>query len=101
MKSVYLIWVVSSLITAQAIAQASEANMANEERKHFKKPRFSRLDLDGNSLVTLEEFQQKPIPHGDHEIVFAHIDANGNGEITEQEFDMHRPPERHRRNPEY
>lgn len=63
-------------------------------KQRFKRPRFADLDLNQDSLVTLEEFKQKDIPHGDHDRVFRHIDVDGNGEITRQEFESHRPPGR-------
>lgn len=84
------------------VVMTSGASQAQSEREQdcaqrckghgFKKPRFIDLDIDGDSFVTLSEFMEKPIPHGDHETVFGHIDADGNGEITQEEFDSHRPP---------
>lgn len=64
----------------------------SQGRKKFKKPRFTDLDLNGDTYITLAEFKEKPIPHGDHETVFGHIDADGNGEITQTEFESHKPP---------
>lgn len=43
--------------------------------------------------MTLEEFSQHEIPHGEHEEVFRMIDANGDGQVTEEEFLSHKPPE--------
>jgi Ca2+-binding EF-hand superfamily protein len=50
------------------------------------------LDLNGNGVVTIDEFRQHPIPHGEHDEVFRRIDANGDGAITQAEFANHRPP---------
>jgi len=55
-------------------------------------PPFSELDPNGDGKLTLEEFKQHKIPHGDHDEVFRMIDANGDGVITQAEFDSHRPP---------
>ena len=73
-------------------SQSDQPCTQDRQQKRFKKPRFADLDLDGDSFVTLSEFKEKPIPHGDHDTVFGHIDADGNGEITQSEFDSHRPP---------
>ena len=44
--------------------------------------------------MTLEEFKQHPIPHGDHETLFNIIDSDGDGVINEQELSSHKPPRR-------
>jgi hypothetical protein len=50
--------------------------------------------MDGNGLVTLTEFEQHDIPHGDHTTVFNDIDADGDGAISETELTSHKPPRR-------
>lgn len=57
-------------------------------------PSFSALDLDGDGLVTLAEFEQHEIPPPDHRRIFRHIDSDGDGSITESELMNHRPPRR-------
>lgn len=74
------------------LESSSDIKDARYRRPNFKRPQFGELDLDGDSFITLSEFKQKPIPHGDHDVVFGHIDADGNGEITLQEFESHKPP---------
>jgi len=55
-------------------------------------PPFSEFDLNGDGVMTLEEFSEHEIPHGEHAEVFSMIDANGDGQITEEEFTSHKPP---------
>lgn len=55
-------------------------------------PPFSEFDLNGDGVMTLEEFSEHEIPHGEHAEVFSMIDANGDGQITEEEFTSHEPP---------
>ena len=62
------------------------------QKQGFRKPRFIDLDLNGDTFITLAEFKESPIPHGEHETIFGHIDSDGNGEITPEEFKSHRPP---------
>lgn len=99
MKKQLLLVVLSASLLFGAGALHAQSNDAQpqdqrEKRHGFKKPRFTDLDLDGDSFITLAEFMEKPIPHGDHQTIFGHIDADGNGEITQDEFDSHRPPGR-------
>mgnify|MGYP000651316347 CR=1 FL=1 len=59
-------------------------------------PPFSQLDLNGDSSITLDEFSQHRLPHGDHETVFNRIDSDGDGIITETELTSHKPPRKPR-----
>jgi len=58
----------------------------------MQRPDFSVIDLNQDGQVTLDEFKQHRIPHGEHETVFHHIDANQDGRITRDEFENHKPP---------
>lgn len=85
----------SVLATDPESNNLQDARPSHEQGKpRFHKPRFADLDLNQDTFLTLEEFKQQEIPHDDHDKVFGHIDADGNGEITEQEFAAHRPPKR-------
>lgn len=64
--------------------------------KRHKRPDFTTLDLNTDSVITLEEFSQHEIPRGDHETIFNHIDADGDGSITTQEFEDHKPPRKNK-----
>lgn len=72
--------------------QLQEQIQQHPQNQGFKKPHFTDLDLNGDTFITLAEFKEKPIPRGDHETIFGHIDADENGEITPEEFESHRPP---------
>lgn len=67
----------------------------SDRKGHHKRPKFSKLDLNQDGSVTLDEFKQHQIPRGDHLTVFNHIDGNGDGAISEDEFFNHKPPRRH------
>ncbi len=60
-------------------------------------PQFSQVDLDADGALTLEEFQNENIPHGDHSELFVMIDADGDGVVTEAEWTDHKPPKKSRR----
>ena len=59
--------------------------------KTHEPPKFSKLDLNGDGLITLEEFKQHKIPYGEYEEVFADIDTNGDTAKSECEFASHQP----------
>jgi hypothetical protein len=66
----------------------------NQHQNRTGPPQFSQLDLDQSGAVSLEEFKQHEIPHGDHDTAFNHIDANGDGVLTENEVSSHKPAKR-------
>ena len=84
--------VLLSVMCGSVLAEPFQRTSGSEGRRG--PPPFSSLDLDGDSLVTLSEFEQHEIPHGDHSTVFSHIDADDDGAITETEFTNHKPPRR-------
>jgi hypothetical protein len=91
-KSLVQTAVLLSLMCESVFAEPMQGNSGSEGRRG--PPPFSSLDLNGDSSVTLSEFEQHKIPHGDHSEVFSHIDANDDGAITETEFTNHKPPRR-------
>lgn len=70
----------------------------NDRQNHQRKgpPPFESIDLDGDGMVTMSEFSEQKLPHGDHSTLFNHIDTNEDGVISETEFTNHKPPRRKR-----
>lgn len=66
-------------------------NMPKRER-----PAFSSLDLNSDGTVSYAEFEQTDVPNNEHSTIFGHIDADGDGVLTEEEFTNHKPPRRER-----
>ncbi len=91
-KSFLPIVVLFSVMYASVFAEPFKGRSGPEG--HRGPPPFSSLDMDGNGLVTLTEFEQHDIPHGDHTTVFNDIDADGDGAISETELTSHKPPRR-------
>jgi len=56
--------------------------------------------LNQDGAITLEEFKQKEVPHGDHEVIFKSIDTDGDGLISETELAEHKPPRRDGKRPD-
>jgi len=101
MKSTALkLLIVSSLVLASsgAMSLSNSVNDMDRESKGDRRgpPPFSKLDLDSDGLITLEEFKQHKLPHGEHENVFKHIDANEDSVISKQEMESHKPPRRNK-----
>jgi len=99
MKSTTLkLVIVSSIVlfSSSAMSLSSSFTGADKKTKGERRgpPPFSKLDLDGDELITLEEFKQHKLPHGEHDVVFKHIDANGDSVISKQEMESHKPPRR-------
>jgi hypothetical protein len=85
----YLIGISLSLF-AHAQARGSK------DKPEHKCPQSSSLDLDGDGSVRLEKFAQSDVPNDDYATIFGHIDADGDGVLTEAELTNHRPPHRDR-----
>ncbi|WDE13146.1 EF-hand domain-containing protein [Thalassomonas haliotis] len=86
-----------SLMLCSKLSYGTDGDYRQNDRNERRgPPQFSQLDLDGDNSVTLDEFSQQPIPHGDHETIFKHIDSDGDGIITELELTSHKPPRRPR-----
>jgi len=87
---------ISSINTASATPTSDqEVKKRGDNKQHSKRrgpPSFSKLDLDNNGSITLEEFSQHKIPMGEHSEVFAKIDSNEDGSITQEELENHKPP---------
>jgi len=49
-------------------------------------PNFAVLDTDNDAQISLEEFSQHKLPHGDPSKVFSRIDINQDGYISESEL---------------
>ncbi|GEN41144.1 hypothetical protein PNI02_06100 [Pseudoalteromonas nigrifaciens] len=55
------------------------------------------MDTNGDGVISYAEFSAKKPPHGeDAQTIFDEIDSDGNGEISEQEVNDHKPPRRKR-----
>lgn len=78
-----------SLSSAYAQPNDDESQQRGERRGP---PPFAKLDLDQDGIITFDEFEQHPIPRGEHAEVFSNIDTDSNGQITEQEWTNHKPP---------
>jgi Ca2+-binding EF-hand superfamily protein len=75
---------------------AHAQDRGSKDKPEHKRPQFSSLDLDQDGSVTFEEFAKSEVPSDDYATIFGHIDANGDGILTEQEFSNHKPPRRYR-----
>ncbi len=53
------------------------------------------LSIVFSANIAAKGSNNKP-PHGDAQTIFDEIDADGNGEISEQELSEHKPPRRER-----
>lgn len=67
-----------------------------KEMPKHKRPQFLSLDLDGDGYITYVEFEQSDVPNNDHASIFGHIDADGDGILTKQDFTSHKPLRRKR-----
>ncbi|WP_339673936.1 EF-hand domain-containing protein [Dasania marina] len=95
MKSLSVISVLFIAIVATTTACAQQQEQGDDQRQDRRgPPAFTVLDLDADGGVTLEEFKQQKIPHGDHATIFNAIDSNNDGVISEAELKDHKPPQR-------
>jgi hypothetical protein len=68
----------------------------SKDKPEHKSPQFSSLDLDGDDPVSFEEFTQSDVPNDDYATISGHIDADGDGLLTEAELTNQRPSSRDR-----
>jgi hypothetical protein len=68
----------------------------SKDKPEHKSPQFSSLDLDGDDPVSFEEFTQSDVPNDDYATISGHIDADGDGLLTEAELTVQRPSSRDR-----
>lgn len=94
-QSVVTFAILAALLTIAKASMAQPPSGANTMPSG--PPPFSYFDKDGDGVVTLEEFRRTTIPEGEHDAVFASIDANSDGVIKELELISHVPPEKSRR----
>lgn len=84
--------VIGMSLSVSALAQ----DRGKKEMPKHERPQFSALDLDSDGSVTYAEFEQSDVPNNDHATIFGHIDADGDGLISESEYTNHKPPRRQR-----
>jgi Ca2+-binding EF-hand superfamily protein len=84
------------IVTIWSLALSAHLVFGEENREPPQRPAFSDVDVNGDGIVTLEEFKEQKIRGGNHEEIFSHIDANQDQQITEDEFTNHKPPQRDR-----
>lgn len=91
--------VATSILTMTLFHAANAQATDSDQRKSDRRgpPPFEKLDLDGDNGISLEEFSQHRIPHGDHDTVFGFIDSNADGMISQEELRSHKPPRRNRK----
>ncbi|MEP1446114.1 MAG: EF-hand domain-containing protein [Paraglaciecola sp.] len=80
-----------SLSLSAHAQERGDRDMPKRER-----PAFSTLDLNSDGAVSFAEFEQSDVPNNEHSTIFGHIDADGDGVLTEEEFTSHKPPRRDR-----
>jgi hypothetical protein len=79
-----------SVMSGSAMAGKHEKN----NKGHHEKPSFSSIDENGDGLIAFEEFSLLTLPRGDHKTVFSDIDSDNNNEISEEELNNHKPPQK-------
>jgi len=78
------------LLASQAFAQEP---MPGKDGKH-QRPSFATLDSNSDNHIDFDEFSTQEIRGGDHQTIFDSIDSDGDGKVSEQEFNSHKPPRR-------
>lgn len=85
------------LATSLSFAKDAPGGSGGPGKKERPNPEevFTKLDIDADGNITLEEFKKGPKAQGDPakaEEIFKKIDINSDGNVTIEEFKAHRPP---------
>ena len=59
-----------------------------------QRPDFTTIDIDGNGVIDFTEFSEQPMPEDMLQTIFNDMDTDQNGEVTEDEFNNHKPSKR-------
>ena len=94
MNNIKQVLIFSALVLVSASALAQRNSEGGERGGRGGPPEFSMVDLDGDGVLTLEEFMSEDIPHGDHTEIYGFIDSDADGQVTEDEWTNHKPPRR-------
>lgn len=93
------LYILSAMVLATSLSFAQDKPEGPDGPGKPGRPKpeevFTKLDVDGDGNVTLEEFKQGPKAQENPEKaeeIFKKIDADANGNITLKEFKAHRPP---------
>lgn len=76
-------------------ASAMAGGYYHQKARHLGLPSFSSLDTDGNGWIEIAEFSQQETSTLGRHTAFEHLDANGDGLISEDELASHTPPRKH------
>ncbi len=90
-----LILAISLIISTSSLVQAKSSEQGRNGPP--QRPTFESIDINEDGEISLDEFSEQKIPHGDHETVFDLLDTDGDGVISSDEFDNHKPPQRKNR----
>ena len=59
-----------------------------------QRPDCTTIDIDGNGVIDFTEFSEQPMQEDMLQTIFNDMDTDQNGEVTEDEFNSHKPPKR-------
>jgi Ca2+-binding EF-hand superfamily protein len=87
----------SNLLIAVTISLAFSIQVSAKEKgqpKEGKSPRpsFTEIDANADGTIDFDEFSLQEIPFGDYQTVFSDIDTDGDGVLSSQEYNSHKPP---------
>lgn len=86
-----------ALLTALCVGFIAHVDAKGRENPP-PRPDFSSIDTDSSGTISFAEFSEQKLPPGvdDIQVIFDEIDADKDGEISEQELKDHKPPRRQR-----
>jgi Ca2+-binding EF-hand superfamily protein len=91
MKNCSKVMIAATILMGFA-SQSYASDSKQDKGQQPTRPDFSTVDTDSDGEISLDEFSEQKLPHGDYQTIFDEMDTDGDGVVSEEEFNNFKPP---------